>query len=203
MLKLRWSAAEIHAWRYGRFHPPEPRVQVRREALNLCSQGGATGDIPRLCGMSKASFPRDLKAYVAGGSEQWQRLAPYRPQRELVQHRPTREGSCRQHPPATVAAAAATSAALTGMVRPPTPVRQLVQALGLKPRTVGMMPAKADGEAPEALQKTGGRHGEPKPKRASAPCFSWMPPIACVRPFGAWLGVSHGCVSKRPQAASG
>ena len=68
MIRIRWSEAEINVFRYWRFHHPDPRVQVRLEALYLRSQGVATGDIPRLCGISKASFHRYLNAYVAGGS---------------------------------------------------------------------------------------------------------------------------------------
>jgi transposase len=159
MIKIPWSEAEINALRYWRFHHPDPRVQVRLEALYLRSQGVATGDIPRLCGISKASFHRYLNAYVAGGIEQLQRLEHYRPQSELVKHRPTLEGYFRQHPPATVAEAAAKIAELTGIVRKPTQVRQFLQALGMKPRKVGMIPAKADVEAQEAFKKKVWSHG--------------------------------------------
>jgi hypothetical protein len=51
-------------------------------------------------------------------------------------------------------AAAAKIADLTGIVRKPTQVRQFLKALGMKPRKVGMIPAKADVEAQEALKKT-------------------------------------------------
>lgn len=188
MIKIPWSEAEINALRYWRFHHPDPRVQVRLEALYLRSQGVATGDIPRLCGISKASFHRYLNAYVAGGIEQLQRLEHYRPQRELVKHRLTLEGYFRQHPPATVAEAAAKIAELTGIVRKPTQVRQFLQALGMKPRKVGMIPAKADVEAQEAFKKKFGATASRSPSGPARRFFRGCSPFRVCALFG------HGLV---------
>ena len=69
MIKLVFTQEDVTALRYWRFQHPEPRVQVRMEALYLRSQGVANGAILRLWGISKASFHRYLKAYVAGGVE--------------------------------------------------------------------------------------------------------------------------------------
>jgi transposase len=126
------------------------------EALYLRSQGVANRDIVRLCGISKASFHRYLGAYVAGGIEPLKQIEHYRPQSELAQHRLTLEAYFQQHPPATVAEAAAKIAELTGIIRQPTQVRQFLQSLGMRPRTVGMIPAKADVEAQEAFKKKPG-----------------------------------------------
>lgn len=154
MIKIAFSEDEIEALRYWRFHHPDPRVQVRMEALYLRSQGVTNGDILRLCDISKASFHRYLKAYVTGGIEQLKHIEHYRPQSELANHRTTLEASFQQHPPATVAEAAARIAELTGIVRKPTQVRQFLKSLGMKPRKVGMIPAKADVEAQEAFKQT-------------------------------------------------
>ena len=64
------------------------------------------------------------------------------------------EAYFREHPPATVAEAAAQIQARTGIARKPTQVRQFLTALGMKPRKVGMIPAKADVDAQEAFKKT-------------------------------------------------
>ena len=154
MIKITFSAADVEALRYWRFQHPDPRVQVRLEALYLRSQRMANRDILRLCGMSKASFHRDLKAYVTGGIEQLKQIDHYRPQSELAPDCPTLEAYFREHPPATVAEAAAKIAERTGMARKPTQVRQFLKALGMKPRKVGMIPAKADVDAQEAVKKT-------------------------------------------------
>jgi hypothetical protein len=69
MIKIPFSEEDIAALRYWRFHHPDPRVQVRTEALYLRSQGVPTRDILRLCGRAKASFHRYLQAYVTEGIE--------------------------------------------------------------------------------------------------------------------------------------
>ena len=154
MIPINFSAADIEALRYWRFQHPDPRVQVRMAALYWRSQRMANEDMLRLCGSSKASFHRDLKAYVTGGLEQLKQIDHDRPQSELTPYRSTLEAYFREHPPATVGEAAAQSTELTGMARRPTPVRQCLNALGMKPRTVGMLPAKADVDAQAACKKT-------------------------------------------------
>jgi transposase len=156
MITINFSAADIEALRYWRFQHPDPRVQVRMEALYLRSQGVANAEILRLCGISKASFHRYLKAYIAGGITQLKHIDHYRPHSELTTHRTTLEAYFQQHPPASVAEAAAKIAELTGIVRKPTQVRQYLRALGMKPMKVGMIPAKADVDAQEAFKKKPG-----------------------------------------------
>jgi len=154
MIKITFTAAEIAALRHGRFHHPDPRLQRRMEALYLRSQGVTKRDILRLCGIAKASFHRDLTAYVTGGIEPLKHCAP-RPLRSALQrHRRPIEADFQPRPPATVAEAAARIAALTGIARQPTQVRQFLKALGMQPRQVGMIPAKADVEAQETDKKT-------------------------------------------------
>jgi transposase len=154
MIKVTYSEADIAALRYWRFQHPDPRIQVRMEALYLRSQRVPTRDIPRLCGISTASCHRYLKAYATGGLEQLKHLEPRQPRSALHQHRATIDAEFRQRPPATVAEAAARIAALTGIARKPTQVRQFLKALGMQPRNVGMLPAKADIEAQETFKKT-------------------------------------------------
>jgi len=101
-----------------------------------------------------------------------------------------------------VAEAAARIDALTGIARRPTQVRQLWNALGMKPRKVGMIPAKADVDAQEAFNKIVWSHGEPKPRLASAPFGSWRPHMSCWRLFEGWSGMLNGCSSKHPQVGN-
>ena len=154
MITITFNEADIATLKYWRFQHPDPRIQVRMEALYLRSQRIPTREIPRLCGISKASFHRYLKAYATGGIDQLKRLEPRQPRSALHQHRATIDAEFRQRPPATVAEAAARIEALTGIARKPTQVRQFLKALGMQPRKVGMMPAKADLEAQEAFKKT-------------------------------------------------
>jgi transposase len=149
MITISYSAADVDAWRYWRFQHPDARVQGRMAALYLRSQGIATPDIIRLCGISKASFHRSLNASVTGGIEPLKQIDPSRPQSALAPHRLLLEAYIQQHPPAMVAEAAAKLAELTGVVRKPTPVRIFWRALGMPPRKVGMISAQADVAAQE------------------------------------------------------
>jgi transposase len=153
MIKIAFAEVEIEALRYGRFHHPDPRVQVRLEALYLRSQGVANADIQRLCGISKASFHRFLTIYASGGIAALKRIEHYRPHSELHSHRPTLAAVFAQAPPATVAEAAARIAAVTGIERKPTQVRQFLHSLGMKPLKVGMIPARADVGVQETFKK--------------------------------------------------
>lgn len=153
MIKIEFSQEAIEALQYWRFHYPVPRVQVRMEAIYLRSQGMKVIDIIRLCGISKASFYTYFNAYVTGGIEKLKEIDHYRPQSELVKHRTTVEAYFREYPPATVAEAAAKIKDLTGIERKPTQVRHFLKSLGMKPRKVGMIPAKANVEAQEEFKK--------------------------------------------------
>jgi hypothetical protein len=62
MISITFRETDMEALRYWRFHHPDPRIQVRMEAIYLRRQRVANRDIPRRCGMSKASFHRDLHA---------------------------------------------------------------------------------------------------------------------------------------------
>ena len=57
-----------------------------------------------------------------------------------------------QHPPATVAEAGAKITALTGIERKPTQVRQFLKRLGMAPRKVAAIPAKADVQAQQEFK---------------------------------------------------
>jgi hypothetical protein len=124
MINIIFNEEDISALRHWRFQHPDPRVQVRMEALYWRSQGVANTEILRRCGISNASFQRYLKAYMVGGITQLKHIDHDRPHSELTNHRTTLEAYVHQHPPATVAEAAAKIAELTGIVRKPTQVRQ-------------------------------------------------------------------------------
>lgn len=156
MLKIEFSQDGIEALQYWRFHHPSPRVQVRMEAIYLRSQGMKILDIIRLCRISKASFHKYFTSYATGGIEKLKEIGHYRPQSELAKHHTTLEAYFRENPPATASEAASKIKDLTGIERKPTQVRQFLKSLGMKPRKVGMIPAKADVEEQESFKKKSG-----------------------------------------------
>jgi transposase len=135
------------------------------EALYLQSQGLAPEDIWRLCAISKTTFYRYLHAYREGGIAKLQEVSLHRRQSALADYRTSIEADLRQRPPASVAEAAARIADLTGLERGPTQVRQFLKSLGMQPRKVGQIPAKADVTAQEDF-KTG--YLEPRLEEAKA-----------------------------------
>jgi transposase len=165
MDKIEFTTPEREALHYWRFHHPHPRVQLKMEALYLKSQGLTPEDISRLCFISKTTFYRYLHEYREGGIEKLQEVAFHRRQSRLADYRTSIEADLRQRPPASVAEAAARIAQLTGLARGPTQVRQFLQSLGMKPRKVGQIPAKADVTAQEEF-KTG--QLEPRLEEAKA-----------------------------------
>lgn len=149
MDKIEFTTTEREALHYWRFHHPHPRVQRKMEALYLHSQGLAPEDIWRLCAISKTTFYRYLHAYHEGGIEKLQEVSLPRRQSALAGYRSSIEADLRQRPPASVAEAAARIAQLTGLERRPTQVRRFLKSLGMQPRKVGQIPAKADVTAQE------------------------------------------------------
>jgi len=123
------------------------------EGLYLKSQGLVGEHIQRLCAISKAIYYRYLEEYRTGGLARLKESPVSPRERALQAYRGTLEAYFLAHPPATVAEAQAKLAELTGITRGPTQVRQFLHALGMTPRKVGTIPAKADVEAQETFKK--------------------------------------------------
>jgi transposase len=123
------------------------------EIVYLRSQKLENKRIQQICGISKATFYRYLHAYQAGGVEKLKELSFHRPESQLVEHRRTLEGYFREPPPATSAEAAARIEELSGIKRGPTQTREFLKKLGMKPRKVGQIPAKADGKEQEGSKE--------------------------------------------------
>ena len=153
MINIEFSQKDIEQLQYWRFNYPVPKIQIRMEALYLKSQGMKVPEIIRLCGISKSSFYLYFHAYLVGGIEKLKELDHYKAQSELVKHHITLEAYFRENPPATVAEAAERIKELTGIERKPTQIRHFLKSLGMKPRKVGVIPAKADVAVQEEFLK--------------------------------------------------
>jgi len=127
MLKLEYSREAVEALRYWRFHHPHPRVQRKMDVVLLRSQGGLNEQIQHICGIATATLYRYLHEDQAGGVERRKELQWHRQESVLGHQRTTLEEPFRAQPPATVAAAAAQIAALTGSKRGLTQTRQFLQ----------------------------------------------------------------------------
>jgi len=153
MIKLTFSPADIEALHHERFHHPHPRVQRKMEALYLKSQGLPHGQIAHLLRISEPTLVSYFRAYEAGGISRLKELKFYRPESDLKAHQATLEDYFREHPPKTLAQAAAQVKQLTGIERSREQIRQFLKSMGMSCRRVGVVPAKADPEIQEIFLK--------------------------------------------------
>jgi len=117
MIKLTFSSTVIEALHYERFHHPHPRVQRKMEALYLKSQGLPHGQIAQLLRISEPTLVSYFRAYEEVGIPCLKELKFYRPASDLKAHQVTLEAHFREHPPKTLAQAAAQVKQLTGIER--------------------------------------------------------------------------------------
>jgi transposase len=153
MISIEFTEEDKQALHHERFHHPHPHVQKKMEALWLKSQELPHKEICRLTCISKPTLCQYLKDYQLGGIEHLKTLNFYQPQSELAAHHDTLEAYFREHPMTGVKEAMATIEELTGIKRRETQVRHFIPSLGMKPRKVGMLPAKADPEKQEQFKQ--------------------------------------------------
>ncbi len=153
-MQLEFSEQERAALHYERYHHPHPHVQRKMEVVWLKSLGKEVPEISQIAHVSITTAYRYLASYRAGGLEKLKELHFYRPQSDLMAHKQPIEAYFLDHPPATLKEAAQRLEELTGIKRSEPQVSQFLQALGIKRRKVGMMPAKADVEQQAAFQQT-------------------------------------------------
>ena len=132
-----------------RYSHPHPLVQRKMEVLWLKSQDVDNEKILQLASISRATLFRYYKDYREGGIEKLKQLNFHQPKSELEEHSSSLEAHFLEHPPATVKEAAEEIKRLTGIKRSETQVRRFLKSLGLRPRKVGMLPAKADADRQE------------------------------------------------------
>jgi len=153
MIRIEFSEEEKQALDYERYHHPHPHVQRKMEALWLKSQKLPHKDICRFTGISKHTLCTYLEAYKEGGINKLKEINFYKPKSVLSLHAKTIETYFREHPPASINEARDKIHELTGSSRSPTQVRQFLTSLGMRPRKVGMMPAKGDAKKQDAFKK--------------------------------------------------
>ena len=149
MINIDFTEEETKTLDYERYHHPHPRVQRRMEALWLKSQNMSHKQICRITGISPNTLTGYLRKYQEHGIEGLKEVNFYQPQGELRRYTTTIETYFREHPPASVKEAMAKIEELTGIKRSENRVRAFLKSIGMAPRKVGMIPAKADTEEQE------------------------------------------------------
>jgi transposase len=140
MSRLTFTADDLAAIAFERYHHPEPFVQRKLEVLWLKSQGLAHHDIARLAGVGRASVQRYLAQFRQGGLDAIRRYPWHGRRGALDEHRVSLEDYFRQHPPRSVKEAQHQIEQRTGIRRGETQVRRFLRRLGLQPRRVAAVP---------------------------------------------------------------
>ena len=170
MIEIEFTEEEKQALNYERYHHPHPRVQRKMEALWLKSQKLSHKEICRLTGISPNTLRKYLQAYQQqGGIEALKELNFNQPQSELSQHTTTIEDYFREHLPASVKEAMAKIEELTGIKRTENRIREFLKPIGMAPRKVGTIPAKADQEEQESFMEE-----ELEPRLEEAQSGQWV-----------------------------
>jgi len=142
--RIQLGPEEKKRLQFDRFHHPCPLVQKRSEVIVLRANGLSYEQIADICGITTRTVSSIVRLFKANGVDGLRRVVPNRPRSHLTEYRQTIEDHFRTHPPATIAEAIAAIEKLTGLRRQPTQVRKYLNSIGMKPRRLGMIPAKAD-----------------------------------------------------------
>ena len=156
MRLLELKPDQLERVEYDRFHHPSPQVQKRMEVLRLAHHGLPQAQIASLSGLSVPTVQRHLAAYRKGGVEAVAKRNYLGRANGLTPHAATLEAYFKEHPPATVAEAAAVIAEKTGVKRGPTRVAAFLKKIGL------------------GLPQSPGRPRESRPGRP-VPVSGWYP----------------------------
>src|SRR5437899_5139262 len=102
MQRITFTADDLSAIAFERYHHPEPFVQRKLEVLWLKAQGLTHDDIARLAGVSVSSVQRYLRDFRRSGLAGIRRY-PWKGRRgALDSHRTSLEEYFHQHPPRSV-----------------------------------------------------------------------------------------------------
>lgn len=154
MIKIEFTAKEIDALEYERYHHPDPKAQRRIEAVYLKSQGLVHQEICRLCRISEPTLVTYLKQYQEGGIEQLTKFNYRGQSSKLDEHATTLEAYFKEHPPRTVAEARQAIKDQTGIERSPTQIQAFMKRIGMKYCKVGYVPGHAANPDKQAEQET-------------------------------------------------
>ena len=126
-MQLEISPTSQAVLNYERYHHPVPLVQRRMEALWLKSHGLPHGQIAQLVGITENTLRDYFQLYQAGGVEKLKEVAVPQAAGALEAHYASLEAYFRAQPPATIKEAQSKIAALTGIKRSESQVREFLK----------------------------------------------------------------------------
>jgi transposase len=158
MIYLLIPEEEVQKIEEERFSCSDPQISRRLHALYFKSRGHSHQDISEHVGLSLNALTSIFKKYASGGLEEVKKMN-YVPKRsELENYREIIKKHFEENPPSSVKQACSDIEKLTGIRKKEERVRVFLHQLGMKPRKVGGIPAKADLQKQEDFKKKPGTH---------------------------------------------
>lgn len=154
MITIEFTAEQIDALEYERYHYPDPKVQKKMDVLYLKSLGMEHQEICRICRICRTTLVTYLRQYQEGGLERLKETHYVGQANALQEHEATLKEYFEAHPPHTSTEAQAAIEKLTGIKRSPTQVRAFMRRIGMRCRKVGYVPGKAANPEKQAEQET-------------------------------------------------
>ncbi len=172
MIQLTIPKEELQKIEVERFTCTNPQISRRLHALFFKGLGYPHQDIARHVGLALNTLTSIFRKYASGGLEAVKTM-DYVPKRSVLEnYREQLQEYFTKYPPNSVKQACAEIEKLTGIKKGKERVRVFLHQLGLKPRKVGGIPAKADPQKQEDFKK--------KPGTCPAGSQGWeVPGIFC------------------------
>jgi transposase len=155
-VKLIFTETDIAIIRHERRNNPHPRIRLRMEVLWLKHLGKLHEEIALITEVSYNTIVNYVRDFRKNGIEYLLENRFRKPESELDEHGESLKAYFLEHPPAYTAEAQAAIEERTGIRRCPTQIRKFMINIGMNPRKVGVIPAKADPEKQEEFKKNAG-----------------------------------------------
>lgn len=198
MIHLLIPEEELQKIEKERFNCADPLISRRLHALYFKAKGYPHQEISKYVGLSLNILTKIFKMYATGGLEQIKKTHYVSPQSALVDHREVLIAYFKEHPPASVKQACFAIEKITGIKRKEESVRVFLHQIGMRPRKVGGIPAKAESEQQDAFKKKVLNLPFRKLWRVRLMFILLMPLILCLGLFWLFYGLFKGFLLKQP-----
>jgi len=198
MIYLLIPEEEIQKIEEERFECPDSLVSRRLHALYLKSKGYSHQEISEYAGLSLNALTKIFKNYSLGGLEEVKKMHYPSKHSALEDYRELLQEHFKDHPPASVKQACDDIEKLTGIKRGKESVRKFLHQIGMKPRKVGGIPARANPEQQEEFKKKVWNQYCRRLRLVKLTFILLMPLILCLALFLRFYGLLRGFLSKRP-----
>jgi transposase len=196
MIYLLIQEEEVQKIEEERFNCSDPQISRRFHALYLKSKGYSHQEISEYVGLSLNALTKIFKKYASGGLEEVRKMH-YVPKRSALEdYQELLREHFKEHPPVSVKQACSDIEKLTGIKLKEERVRIFLHQLGMKPRKVGGLPAKADPLQQEEFKKKVWNQYCRRLRLVKLTFILLMPLILCWVLFWRFCGLFRGFLLK-------